>query len=744
MMNNYMPKSFEEILVHPQNKLSILNFFTDIIKFNNDPILSKELEYVCNNKNTEECKTLYSLKTICVILGIQGSGKTTLIKYLCDKLNIRQCYYENEPMDYINNLRGMKERETDDDNDDDNSNKMNDNYYEHPYINFLLYSNCKIGNTKKDKTQSGEKRNHIIQNKKYIGKNAEHKSTSVYNNNNNNINYIDDGDDNAVNRSINYNDNYNYHNYNSMLNDKFSIGGKKRIVDSNIPDGPNKFVKISNSNKINYRGTINSSLSSNNHFNNNNNNYYYYNNRWSKEMIIEKLTECNNMIIQLIKLWFKLYVTYMNILKELFKYSESLGNEKKCTFPFFKQNRFYRIINKKFLLCVKIFKKINNILSVLHNLKDTILKEFNEFIRMEKQHLINLFVEGNYNEEMIEALNKLYHTNEGINITIKESNDMSFCTNKNLHLYNKLKVELNEEWDIRASLIEEMKDYIERKNMNKELEKYIESNNNIMYVEKENSTSITIPMINEENMNDFYIRNKYMNKNKYNNKNKYICRDSSTCTGSDDSTCLDNNSVKSTIYETESYITNILTNHTLNKYIEHFIEINKSKKVIKELCVSNNLKRNFNEHYLNIIQELNKSMNDLNNINYIEIKKGKINFPHFMILPKDIHDIFVKENKEKDFSSFDNENILIQLLMINNYNINFINNFNLKNIIKEVIIIHMLLIINIKDIIIINMNIVNHIKMDVINNLIMTNNLIKKKKKALKMIIYLERTYWIN
>ncbi|KNC37192.1 hypothetical protein PFLG_01674 [Plasmodium falciparum RAJ116] len=206
-------------------------------------------------------------------------------------------------MDYINNLRGMKERETDDDNDDDNSNKMNDNYYEHPYINFLLYSNCKIGNTKKDKTQSGEKRNHIIQNKKYIGKNAEHKSTSVYNNNNNNINYIDDGDDNAVNRSINYNDNYNYHNYNSMLNDKFSIGGKKRIVDSNIPDGPNKFVKISNSNKINYRGTINSSLSSNNHFNNNNNNYYYYNNRWSKEMIIEKLTECNNMIIQLIKLW---------------------------------------------------------------------------------------------------------------------------------------------------------------------------------------------------------------------------------------------------------------------------------------------------------------------------------------------------------------------------------------------------------------------------------------------------------
>ncbi|SOV16222.1 conserved Plasmodium protein, unknown function [Plasmodium gaboni] len=726
MMNNYMPKSFEEILVHPQNKLSILNFFTDIIKFNNDPILNKELEYICNYKNPDEYKTIDSLKSICVILGIQGSGKTTLIKYLCEKLNIRQCYYENEPIDYINNIRGMNERESNNvEDDDDNSNRMNDNYYEHPYINFLLYSNCIIGNTKKDKTQARKKRNDIIQNKKYIGKNSEQILTCINNNSNN---YIDGGDNNPVSRCFNHNENYDFFKYNSTLDDRFPVLGKKRLVDSNTHNGPNKFVKIFNSNNINYRGIINNSLASNNHNINNNINSE------NKEMIIENLIECNHMIIQLIKLLFILYDKYMHILKDLLKYSECMETEKKSNFLFFSQNRFYKIINKKFLLCVKIFKKINNILSVLHNIKDIILKRFNDYISIEKQHLINLFVDGNYNEEMIEALNKLYHTIEVINITIKQSNDISFYRNKNLDLYNKLKVELIEEWDMRATLIEEMKDYIERKNINKQLEKYIQSNN-IIYTEKDNSICVTIPMINEENINDFYItKKKYTNNNKYNNKNnnknknKNICRDSSTCTGSDDSTCLDNNSVKSPICDSKEYINNILTNNTLNNYIEHFIDINRSKNIIKELCVTNNLKNILNENYLHIIENLNKNVNDINNINYIEINKGKIHFPHFMILPKDINDILIINKKEKKCSLFNNENILIQLLMINNYNINFINNFNLKNIIKEFIIIHMLLIINIKDIITVNLKIVNHIKMDVINNLIMTNNLIKKKK----------------
>ncbi|CRH00661.1 conserved Plasmodium protein, unknown function [Plasmodium relictum] len=576
-MNNYMPKSFDEILMNPKDKSSILKFFINLIKFNNDPILSNELKSYCRDWQDVD---VFNLKNICIILGSPGSGKTTLIKYLCDKLNMRECYYEPESQDRINFIRSMNEEEE-------------NNHYYHPYNNFLLYSNCQIGNTEKPK----------------------------------------------------------------ILLEKKKEQNRKKCDNLLQIETSNKIKRINNAEENFYSNKILKISTETNNRNIKINDYALITNL--KKKIIEDSIETNNINGRIANGFFKVHDLFISILLNLIKTNLLEERENDCLFV---SNDFNRIINKNSVVADKIMKKINSVLDLSQKLKEQIIENSIEANKIKKKRIIDLFVDNNYSEHIINDLNESNNLNEKINKGFNESNYLNKKIINNLNLYNNLKEEINEDLILSNTLKEELNYLIKTKNLKKKIE-------------------------------DLLMHNDYLKKHKKNNFRLKEIYDYFTSNNSDE-TNSDHISSK------------------LNREIKYFIEYNKSKDIIKELTVTNNLKQKISE-CLEIDYKLNEIINEINFRENKEKKEGLDNIILGNCINKKINDSVKDENYKGK---------LIDLIVANYINEYIINDFNISNTVKELIINNMFLSNHLKDIFIINSSVINHLKEEIINDFIAANS----------------------
>ncbi|GAW82818.1 hypothetical protein, conserved [Plasmodium gonderi] len=398
-MNNYMPKSFDEILIHPKDKLTILDFFINLIKFNNDPILSTELE---NLSNVRQHVDVQNLKNICIILGSPGSGKSTLVKYICEKLNMKECYYEPESQEHTNFVRSANEE---------------NEYYYHPYNNFLLYSNCQVGNTEKGEMNEGKKH----EEDKFVKKDKVPNISSYHELVSNNK------------RKKNYE-----HRENWQLQKIF-----KSESENNPRNGKmNKSVLVDISNRI-------------------------------KKQIVEDLVECNDMNGKIANGIFKLYSVLMNIFNHAFgrsTYYEE-GN-----YEFFSpriSNNFNKLLHKYYVMGNQIWKKINKLLTSSHNLKKHILENSIEADKIKKEFIIDMFADDNHSEYTINRMNHSCNLHEHISINANESNNLNKSVIDTLKLYISLKEEINDDFSLANTLREELTNFIEKKKIRQRTENFM-------------------------------------------------------------------------------------------------------------------------------------------------------------------------------------------------------------------------------------------------------------------------------
>ncbi|SBT78666.1 conserved Plasmodium protein, unknown function [Plasmodium ovale] len=406
-MNTYMPKSFDEILVNPKDRLSVLTFLIKLIKFNNDPVLSRELENLCNIKQDVD---VFSLKNICVILGVPGSGKTTLLKYLCQKLNIRECYYEAESQEHINFVRNANEEDE------------NQRYYYHPYNNFLLYSSCQIGNTEK-----GE-----IAQRKFCNRGKWEDALRE-----------EPPKKGAPNDDI-------------TLIESFSNINKRRIFDRKENWHVHKMTKLctgSSSRMAEVNTSSESLLHDMNHI--------------LKKRIVENLVEGNIFIGTVSKGFFKLFNIFVNILHILNRKNrereyEEGETERDFMSPFM-CNNLGRRIHKNCTLATQMWVKITNVLLLSHNLKEQILENCKEDNVMEKKIILDLFVDGNYSEHIINNLNQMSNLHEHVNTIFAQSNSVNKLVINILKEYNNWKEKINDDFSLANTLCEELNHLIVKK-----------------------------------------------------------------------------------------------------------------------------------------------------------------------------------------------------------------------------------------------------------------------------------------
>ncbi|ANQ06364.1 Uncharacterized protein PCOAH_00007130 [Plasmodium coatneyi] len=404
-MHNYMPKSFDEILIHPKDKQTILDFFTHLIKFNNDPILSKELENLSSAKQTIDVQ---KLRNICVILGAPGSGKSTLIKYLCDKLNMRECHYEPESQEHISWVRKTSEE--------------NEQYY-HPYNNFLLYSNCQIGNTKKAAINHAKKQD----DQKCAKKNKLCNTMLCHGIRSNNK------------RKKKYE-----HRENWPLQKIF-----KTELGNNHPNGRmnNKSVPVD----------IESGV---------------------KKKIVADLVDCSDVNGKISSVTLKLYNVYMNLVSPTIRVKSKIGSPrclegKQVFFPAGLSNQFNKMTHKNYTLGINMWKKMNKLLTLADNLKRHILENEEEAHTFGKEFIIDMFVDGNHSEYLINHMQCSSNLREQINTNAKEANSLSKSVIDILKLYINLMDEVNEDLALANTLREELADFIERKKIRQGAEKFM-------------------------------------------------------------------------------------------------------------------------------------------------------------------------------------------------------------------------------------------------------------------------------
>ncbi|CAD2099806.1 hypothetical protein YYG_03764 [Plasmodium vinckei petteri] len=445
-MNYYMPQNFDEILVHPKDKLSILHFFISIINFNNDPILCKELQIACNSKENED---ILKLKNVCVILGAPGSGKTTLIKYICQKLNMRECYYESESQENINFIRNMKNA------DGDNS------YYYHPYNEFLLYSSCQIGNNKKPKTKNEKKYEQakIIDDKIYEG---------IPENNR---------------------DNGQLNEHNGMdFEGTSGNNNKRKYIDKEEISNLNKIAKLGVEKSDTNMQELNILLSNSNENRNNSSC-----NDGVKKVIIDELTEYNILNGKSTKMLLKMYNTFINILETSIKSVECKDGKEELLLPFsLMSNSYYKNIDKNYKLINTIWKKIQSVLAFSYTFRTNFLQNSEKSNNIEKKNIIDLFVDSNYHEYVIKNLNELNKIHENINVNFLESNTINKLIIENLKIANHLMTENRGNLFLANTLKEDVICYMKKKNIKKKIE---DSLFRKYYFEKKQNINVDIERI---------------------------------------------------------------------------------------------------------------------------------------------------------------------------------------------------------------------------------------------------------
>ncbi|GAB68296.1 hypothetical protein PCYB_131710 [Plasmodium cynomolgi strain B] len=403
-MNNYMPKSFDEILIHPKDKHTILEFFTHLIKFNNDPILSRELESLSNAKQKIDVE---KLRNICVILGAPGSGKSTLIKYLCDKLNMRECHYESESQEHISWVRRTSEE--------------NEQYY-HPYNNFLLYSNCQIGNTKKVTKKHGKEQD-------------EHKCAKK----------------NKV--------------CNMMLCHGISSNNKRKKKYEHRENWPLHKIFKTESGSSHPNCRMNKSVP-------------LHIESGVKKKIVADLVECSDMNGKIASVTLKLYSVYMNLVSPTIRARRKIGSTrclegKEGFFPSAVSNQFNKITHKNYTVGINIWKKMNKLLISADNLKRNILENEEEAHTLEKEFIIDMFVDGNHSEYVVNSMQCSSNLREHISTNAKESSNLSKSVLDILKLYINLMEEVNDDFALANTLREELTDFIERKKIRQRTEKFM-------------------------------------------------------------------------------------------------------------------------------------------------------------------------------------------------------------------------------------------------------------------------------
>ncbi|KJP86614.1 hypothetical protein AK88_03718 [Plasmodium fragile] len=404
-MNNYMPKSFDEILIHPKDKQTILDFFTNLIKFNNDPILSRELESWSSAKQTVDVQ---KLKNICVILGATGSGKSTLIKYLCDKLNMRECHYESESQEHISWVRKTSEE--------------NEQYY-HPYNNFLLYSNCQIGNTKKVTKKHGQKEdeNKCTKKNKVCNMLLCHEISS---NNNKRKNKYEHRENWPLQKII------------------------KTESGNSHPNG-----RMNKSAPLDVESGV-------------------------KKKIVADLVECSDINGKITSVTLKLYSIYMNLVNHTISARRKTGSPfclegQEGFFPGTVSNQFNKIIHKNYTVGINMWKKMNKLLTSADNLKRHIVEHEEEAHTLEKEFIIDMFVDGNHSEYVVNSMQCSSNLREHMSSNAKESSNLSKSVMDVLKLFINLMEEVNDDFALANTLREELTDFVERKNMRQRTEKFM-------------------------------------------------------------------------------------------------------------------------------------------------------------------------------------------------------------------------------------------------------------------------------
>lgn len=445
-MNYYMPQNFDEILVHPKDKLNILHFFINIINFNNDPILCKELQIASNTKENED---ILKLKNVCVILGVPGSGKTTLIKYICQKLNIRECYYESESQENKNFIRNMKNA--------DGSNS----YYYHPYNEFLLYLSCQIGNNKKPKIKNEKKyeQSKIIDDKIYK----------------------DITENNRDSEQLSENIGRSFEGISGNNN-------KRKYIDKEEITNLNKVAKLD----IEKSNTDIQEMSLLLH-NSNENRSNIIGNDVVKKVIMEELTEYNMMNGKSTKMFLKICNLFINILETSIKIVERENEEKELLLPLsLMSNSYYKSIDKNYKLINTIYKKGQSVLAFSWDFRKKFLQNFEKSNKIEKKNIIDLFVDSNYLEYVIKNLNKLNKIHENINVNFLESNNINKLIIENLKIANHLMAENRENIFLANTLKEDVICYMKKKNIKKKIEDIIFRK---YYFEKKNNNNVDIERI---------------------------------------------------------------------------------------------------------------------------------------------------------------------------------------------------------------------------------------------------------
>ncbi|CRG95923.1 conserved Plasmodium protein, unknown function [Plasmodium gallinaceum] len=644
-MNNYMPKNFDEILINPKDKLSILKFFINLIKFNNDPILSKELEKYCRNWQEED---VLNLKNICIILGTPGSGKTTLIKYLCDKLNMRECYYESESQEHINYIRNINEEEE------------NSHYY-HPYNNFILYSNCQIGSTEKPKILLEKKKE--LERKKI--------DNFVLTETSNQIKRRHDEKDIFYSNKILKISSEN-NNRNKKINDSFLINNlKKKIIEDSIETNninnriANGFFKIHDLFINILQNLIEANLLKEKE------NYgIFASNNFNK--IINKNSIVANKIMKKIS---NILVLSQKLKEQIIEYSTEVDKiKKKRIIDLFADNNYS--------------EHIINDLNELNNLNEEINTDFNESNHLNKKIIDNLNLYNNLKEEINEDLILANTLKEELNYLIETKNlkkkiEDLLISNDYLKKQKKNNFRLKEIYNyiiMNNSDEKDNNDHISNK-LNREIKYFIESNKSKEIIKEliitknlkqKASECIAIDCKLNERMNDMKyreskennerlhniilsnsinkkIRNSIINENYKgklidlivaNNFNEYIINDFNI-----------SNTVK------ELIIDNIfLSNYLKDIFIINFIVINYLKEeMINDFIVASNSNGRIDEN-LNIDNiPIIKKKNSIKNNN--SIKNFKDNFNVTNNLYKEINFFVENDNLDsKTNDSFYNEN----------------------------------------------------------------------------------------
>ncbi|SCP02537.1 conserved Plasmodium protein, unknown function [Plasmodium malariae] len=625
-MHNYMPKSFDEILIHPKDKLRILNFFISLIKFNNDPILCKELESVCS---TSQRIDVLNLKNICVILGAPGSGKTTLLKYVCQKLNMRECYYDSELQDHMHFVRNINEEEE-------------NRYYYHPYNDFLLYSNCQIGNTEKSKISKVRKeedssRNNASKNCKLIAGLVRNNKRST----------MERGEIGHIHKML-----------------KLYLGNNSNNSGSNNISGNSSGSNNSGSAKAKEMASVD-----------------FINKNFKKE-IIEYLVEYNNMNGRIANGFFKLYNSFINILIEFIKIEKNIlqeSDEEYYQIPLVSSNDSNRIIYKKYVRADQICTKVNRNLFLSNKLKKQISEHCIEANNIEKKFLIDLFVDDNYSEQVITNLNVLTDLHDQININFIESEQLNKLLDDKLTLYNNIKGELNDDFALCNALREELTYLMEKKKVKEIIHTFMLDKNSVFKRQKLNN--VTIKEIYESII--------------FSNISKEAGEDNNTTP----------------------------INDLLNKEVKDFIELHKSKEIIKGLIENINFKHNLSE-YVNIHEKLKKRANRIEMLKNVITKK--IEFDLINIANNGLFKNVENLITDKCYSSWRT----IDLLIANDMSTYLINNLNLNNTYKGLLMCNAFIGNYLTDIIIINCTLVNYIKGEAMNDFIRINNSIKRTNEG--------------